>query len=402
MQGGTSMTNGKWHAFIDHEVHVQPTLSGNLQGKSFAVKDVFSVRGHTNSAGNLDWLRTHEPAASHAKVIDQLLSAGAELQGMTLTDELMFSLSGENTHYGTPVNPSAPGRIPGGSSSGSASAVASGAVDFALGTDTAGSVRIPSAYCGIIGFRPSHGAVTLDGVIPLAPSFDTVGWMARDPETLWRVGQALLVPKAAGTPFSRILFEQEAWALTEPGYEEALTDHLRRLESLLPYERISVTLEGLPSWVSTFRTVQGYEIWQEHSAWIEQSQPQFDSAIKERFHWASSIQHTDYILQNAKKDLIQQTMHELLGEDTLLVLPTGPGPAPFPGEDGQYRSRILQLGCIAGLAGLPQITLPLGQLDDCPIGLSVLAGRGQDLKLLKWSHDLFQENLQPNQQHICG
>jgi amidase len=226
--------------------------------------------------------------------------------------------------------------------------------------------------------------------------------MARDPETLWRVGQALLVPKAAAPPFSRILFEQEAWALTEPGYLEALTDHLRRLESLLPYERISVTLERLPSWVSTFRTVQGYEIWQEHSAWIEQSQPQFDSAIKERFHWASSIQHTDYILQNAKKDLIQQTMHELLGEDTLLVLPTAPGPAPFPGEDGQYRSRILQLGCIAGLAGLPQITLPLGQLDDCPIRLSVLAGRGQDLKLLKWSHDLFQEHLQPNQQHICG
>ncbi|NQX62584.1 amidase [Paenibacillus qinlingensis] len=389
------MKSSNRHPFIERDIHVQPTLSGLLKGKTFAVKDVFSVRGHTNSAGNPDWLRTHEIATRHAKVIEQLLDKGAELQGMTLTDELMFSLSGENIHYVTPLNPLAPGRIPGGSSSGSASAVASGFVDFALGTDTAGSVRIPAAYCGIIGFRPSHGAVALEGVIPLAPSFDTVGWMARDTETLLHVGKVLLSSKTASPRFSRVLFDQEAWAMTEPGYLETMTHHLHRLENLFPCEWMTVASEGLPTWVSSFRTVQGYEIWREHSNWIQQTQPDFDPAIKERFDWASSIQQADYIQQSIKKNQIQQAVQELLGEDTILILPTAPGPAPFPGEDGHYRSRILQLGCIAGLAGLPQITLPLGQLDGCPIGLSILAGRGQDLKLLEWSHELFQEYLQP-------
>ena len=127
-----------------------------------------------------------------ARAITCLVEAGASLEGKVHTDELAYSLNGENHFYGTPLNPRAPDRVPGGSSSGSASAVASGACDFALGTDTGGSVRVPASYCGLFGIRPSHGRIPLDGCMPLAPSFDTVGWFARDARLLERVGAVLL------------------------------------------------------------------------------------------------------------------------------------------------------------------------------------------------------------------
>ena len=151
---------------------------------SFALKDVFDVEGVTACAGNPDWLRTHRAATRTAPAVDKLLDAGASLRGLTITDELTLGLNGENFHYGTPTNPAAPDRVSGGSSCGSAAAVAGGLVDFALGTDTGGSVRVPASYCGIFGFRPTHGRVSNAGVVPLAPSFDTVGWFARDPKVL--------------------------------------------------------------------------------------------------------------------------------------------------------------------------------------------------------------------------
>jgi amidase len=164
---------------------------GPLAGRRFAVKDLFAIAGHRACFGNPDWLSTHWAAEATAPVITWLLDAGAALVGTTVTDELAFSLTGENPHYGTPPNPAAPGRVPGGSSSGSASAVAGGLVDFALGTDTGGSVRVPASHCGIFGFRPTHGAVSPAGVLPFSPSFDTVGWFARDADTLAAVGDRL-------------------------------------------------------------------------------------------------------------------------------------------------------------------------------------------------------------------
>ena len=182
-----------WSAFINRDLMVDPpSAEGSLKKLSFAVKDVFAVEGHANAAGNPDWLRTHEPAEKNAEAVDLLLREGARLKGAAHTDELMYSLDGENVHYGTPVNPCAMDKIPGGSSSGSAVAAASGMTHFALGTDTGGSVRIPSSYCGIFGFRPTHGEVSVDGVIPLAKSFDTVGWMSKDIGVLHAAGRVLL------------------------------------------------------------------------------------------------------------------------------------------------------------------------------------------------------------------
>jgi amidase len=173
-------------------VYLPGAATGPLAGLTFAAKDLFDVAGYVACAGNPDWLRTHAPAGKTAPVVQTLLEAGATLMGKTVTDELAFSMSGENIHYGTPINPAAPARIPGGSSSGSASATASKLVDFALGTDTSGSIRVPASYCGLFSLRPTHGRISCQGVIPLAPSFDTVGWVARDATLLQRIGEVLL------------------------------------------------------------------------------------------------------------------------------------------------------------------------------------------------------------------
>lgn len=185
--------DNRYGAFIDPELTVESLGSGILDGLTFAVKDVFAVAGHSSSAGNPDWLHSHHPSTEHAVAVHRLLLSGATLRGAAHTDELMYSLGGENHHFGTPINPRAVGRIPGGSSSGSAVAVASGSVDFALGTDTGGSIRVPSSYCGVYGFRPTHGAVDFQGVIPLSPAFDTIGWMSDRLDVLQKVGEVLLV-----------------------------------------------------------------------------------------------------------------------------------------------------------------------------------------------------------------
>ncbi|MEK8128778.1 amidase [Paenibacillus filicis] len=389
----------EWKAYIKENLIIEPTGSGPLQGLHFAAKDVFAMAGHTNAAGNPDWFRTHHPAARHAEVVRRLLGSGAQLNGMTHTDELMFSLNGENAHYGTPVNPKAPGRIPGGSSSGSAVAVAAGLADFALGTDTGGSVRIPSSYCGIYGIRPTHGLVPMDGVIPLADSFDTVGWMARDAAMLLQVGKSLVPDCPESGEFQRLLFAQEAWEAAEQSCLQVLSGSVKLLESVMPSTWVSMAPNGLAEWVDTFRTIQGYEIWSNHGEWITRHQPQFGPGIKERFEWTSTLRSEDYERQSIVRKQIQTSLTGLLMDDGLLVIPTAPCPAPEIGLEGELmertRSKVMQLSCIAGLSGLPQVTVPFTDMDGRPVGLSFIAGPRSDLRLLRFVRDVVAVLLAP-------
>jgi len=195
---------------------LEPTNSGALDGLNFAVKDLFDLAGTVTGCGNPTWAATHFPAVAHAVVVECLLQAGARCVGKTLTDEFAFSLVGENHFYGTPPNPKAPDRVPGGSSCGSASVVAAGLADFALGTDTAGSVRVPAANCGIPGLRPTWGRISVAGVQPLAPSFDTVGFFAGDLEVLARVAGVLLPSDVAPPPIRRVLMLEQGWNIADP------------------------------------------------------------------------------------------------------------------------------------------------------------------------------------------
>lgn len=388
----------RYQAYVNKNLELEPSGNGNLDDLTFSVKDVFAIKKYLNTAGNPDWYKTHKPAEEHAAVIEKLLFEGATLKGTTHTDELMYSLNGENHHYGTPINPKTPKRIPGGSSSGSAVAVAANLVDFALGTDTGGSVRIPSSYCGIFGFRPTHGLVSLNGVIPLAKSFDTVGWMTRDSLLLQKVGDSILPStdeKDSTSPFKKVILGVEPWKLVDSTVAASFSkglDVLHQVVSNIVEEEM--TVDGLDIWADIFKTLQGKEIWGEHGTWIEKENPHFGPGIKERFAMASEIMQTAFDKALESQLQIQKQMNVLLGKDGILVIPTAPGPAPLKnglsGDLDDYRAKVMQLTCIAGLSGLPQITIPIAQVEGNPVGLSLIANRGQDRRLLQFVASYFQ------------
>ena len=227
-------------AEYDHATHTPSA------GLTFSVKDIFDVAGSRTGFGQPAWLESHPPAASTAPAVASLLGAGARLVGRTICDELTYSLTGQNVHYGTPVNPRCPDRLPGGSSSGAGSAVAGGLCDVGLGSDCAGSVRIPASYCGIYGMRPTHGRIPVDGVCPFAPSFDTVGWMAREAGVLARTGNILLAGTAdAGLPGSvtTIIVARDAFQLAGPSAERSLAASVARLCDAVGQSR-EITVSG--------------------------------------------------------------------------------------------------------------------------------------------------------------
>lgn len=355
---------------------------GPLAGLTFAVKDLIDVAGTVTGGGNPDWRRAHGPAARDAPSVARLLAAGARLLGKTITDELAFSLEGANHHDGTPVNPRCPDRLPGGSSSGSAVAVAAGLVDFALGTDTGGSVRVPAGFCGLFGFRPSHGAVSLDGVLPFAPSYDTVGWFARDGETLRQVGQVLLDAAPAAPP-QRLVLARDAVALCDPDCAAPLLTAARALGAI---GEVAVFDGGPTLWHEAYRVLQGYEVWRSLGGWIEAVRPHFGPSIAPRFADAAGISAALATQFAPLRDTLAAHVAALLPLGTGLVLPTAPGRALLksaPGEEvGRFYSRGLALTSIAGHAGLPQVSLPLVEVEGCPVGLSVIAARGADASLL--------------------
>jgi amidase len=383
-----SIPDDSLNAFCRHtHVALRTSVEGPLSGLTFAAKDIYDIEGHRTGFGSPDWLRTHTPAARTAPVVQKLLEAGADMLGKTHTDELTFSLNGENAHYGTPVNVNAPGRIPGGSSSGSAAAVAGGLVDFALGSDTGGSVRAPASFCGVFGIRPTHGRISLEGACPLARSFDTAGWFARSGDILERVGEMLFAETREEALPKRLLYADDAFDLAGSAASAALRPGLERVSALIgPAERVCVSPQGLKQWLEVFRTLQGFEVWAEHGAWIREARPQLGPGISQRIQWTSTIQAEDAELARKGREEIARRMADLLVNDAVIALPTVPDIAPMRGADPKatedFRARALTLLCIAGLARLPQINLPLGKLNGCPLGLSVIGARHSDMLLL--------------------
>lgn len=374
-------------AFCRHtHVAVAGAGAGPLAGLTFGAKDIYDIAGHKTGFGNPDWLNSHSPATYTAPVVATLLAAGADLLGKTQTDELTYSLNGENAHYGTPVNVRAPGRIPGGSSSGSAAAVAGGLVDFALGSDTGGSVRAPASFCGIYGIRPTHGRVSLAGACALAPSFDTAGWFARDAVLLERVGRVLLGPEQASRPGAALL-AQDALGLLDAAAVAALQPALARMREVLgALQPVTVSREGLPQWFQAFRILQGAEIHAQLGDWVARVQPKLGPGVRERMQWVATISVEDVARAQAVRDVARQRMRVLLAEHAVLVLPTVPDIAPLCNTAAaaldDFRARAMSLLCIAGLAGLPQVSLPLATLHGCPLGVSLVAAPGADALLL--------------------
>ena len=372
-------------AFCEHEgsgVRIAGRGSGPLRGVTFAAKDLFAVAGHRCCCGNPDWLRTHDPATVTATAIELLVDGGATLVGKTTTDELAYSILGINHWYGAPPNPAAPDRISGGSSSGSASATAAGDVDVALGTDTAGSIRVPASWCGIAGIRPTHGAVPMDGVVPLAPSFDTCGWLARDTAMLERVGDVLLPDDSTPLPH-RIVTIDELWALALGPVQRVVR---RCLDTTVDAEPTSDPFFVGRDDTETFRVLQGIQVREQHAAWIQECAPAFGPDIGARLRSLDTLTIDDVAPHLAR----QQEIRDHLTRSTMeavIAIPTTSGPAPHrsaPSDQiARVRPSILRLTCLASLAGLPQVTVPAGRVDGGPVGVSLIGPPGSDRALLR-------------------
>jgi amidase len=376
-------------------VELAGAAEGPLAGLEFAVKDLYDVAGATTGYGNPDWARTHAPAAATAPVVLALLQAGAMLRGKTKTVELAYGLTGENVWYGTPVNPAAPDRFPGGSSCGSAAAVGAGLVDFALGSDTGGSVRIPASYCGIFGIRPSWGAVNLTGACPLGPSFDTAGWFAGRASVLRRVGEVVLPPGGNG-PLGPLLKVQEAWINAVPQTAAALTVALGGAERVLGHAlSINLVPETLDQLYENFRAAQAEEAWASLGSWVEAIRPKFGPGVGERFAAAKATDPLHAAAARRFREAFRMRMKALLAGGAVLAYPTSPIPAPKldVGLEAQQaiRERTMGVTAIAGLAGLCEVTLPVAKVDGAPVGLSLVAAPGRDHALLALAERVAEE-----------
>ena len=376
------------NAFVPGEmITVAPIREGKLSALTFAVKELYDVKGIVTGAGNPQWKNTHPAAQTTAPAVELLLNEGATLIGKTISDEMAFSLDGENAHYGTPLNTQCPDRIPGGSSSGSAAAVAGGLVDFALGTDTAGSMRIPASYCGIYGFRPTHGAISLQGVHPMAPSFDAAGWFARTPEMLARVGSVLLGSEIPEFKVDKFVIACDLFDTKDASIASKYAAFIQKLSEL----RVEVveTELGKPdfsTWIDALRNIQWWELNQAHGAWISRNLDAFGEEIRGRLEKIASVTRNEMEEKRlVRKQLINQ-IENLISPGILIVFPTAPGIAPLKGRpiDEARASRVntLRHTCIAAVAGLPQVSMPLIEQDGCPLGISFLGARGQDGQLL--------------------
>ncbi len=361
---------------------------GPLVGLAFAAKDLFDVAGYPTSSGSPHMLAMSGIKTRTAPTVQRLLDAGARLVGKTITDELAFSLSGKNAHFGTPVNGGAPDRIPGGSSSGSASAVSNRLCDFALGTDTGGSVRGPASHCGLFGIRPTHGRVSLEGCHDLAPSFDTCGYFARDGATFLRVGEVLLGSDPAPlAPSPRVLLAADAFGLLDRAVLDALAPARRRIEAVLgAAEERTVARDGFTALYWAMRYIQSREAWTVDGPMIERYRPPLGPGVADRFEFSRQVTEQQVTEALAIRSVFRERLGALLGRDGVLILPTMPDVAPLLSESEEalndYRNNALKLLCLSVLSGLPQVSMPLASRLGAPLGISLMGPAGSDLSLV--------------------
>ncbi|TRY30126.1 amidase [Aliiglaciecola sp. M165] len=376
------------------------TPSKHLQGWSLAVKDVIDVAKLPTGAGNPKWEQTHVVPSQHADVVNALLQSGAIVTCKTITDELAYSLNGQNIHFPTTMNCLDEDRLCGGSSSGSAVAVGNFKARLGLGTDTGGSIRVPASYNGLVGFRPTHGAISRKGVVPLAPSFDTLGWITKDIDDAISVGKVLL----GNTPEPSI-------ELKKPVIFDCLVemcDFKAEFNSFVTniFGQSVATCSSLSSLAmeiaaEAFRVLQGREIWQQHGQWISKHEPKFAQDVKQRFEWSSKLTKPQELAACDQQQRFNQQLKQILTEGHFVVLPTTPGAAPLKNADknelANYRNKLMMFTCTSGLSGCPQLHLPIFKKDKEAYGISLLGAKHSDQKLLQLGKQIMENYIGTSQ-----
>ena len=314
-------------AFVPHDLTapIAGAAKGPLTGLTVAVKDMYDIAGSRTGGGSPVWLDKHAPAKRHAAPVRKFLAAGATVIGKTVCDEFFFSLTGANAHYGTPLNPRAPARMPGGSSAGSAAATAAGVCDFALGSDTGGSVRVPASFCGIYGIRVTLGRVDMTGAMDMAPSFDAAGWFASGPGVFRRVGKVLLEGPHKLVPVRKLVVLDDAFAQADAEVAALLAAALEAMAADLPQPiHVAIASGGLDSWREVFRVMQAHEVWQTYGDFVTANRPRLGPGIWERMQFAAVVTERDFAGASKERARIRAHVRKLAQPGTLLALPSAP------------------------------------------------------------------------------
>ena len=383
-------------AFVrDNHIAISGLEEGPLAGLTFGIKDVFEIVGSTYSNGHPEWLKTHEPADFTASIVTNMLEAGADLVGKTMCDELLFSLSGENWHYGSPINPHDPRRYCGGSSSGTVAAVAGGLADFAIGTDCLGSIRVPPSYTGLLGIRASIGRISTDGQTPYSDTLDSSGFVAEDPEIFRKVSDVLLGEDEVKTDFKKLFIAEDSFNSVNQDVQEALkpaVDHIKSFFDKVTFGKISNT--SLENWTDTLQAIQEYEVWESFGGWAKKHRPIFSDSIGERLQRASQVTLSEYKTALAEREEIIEEVKQVIDDETVLCVPSTASVAPLrtssDEEINENRAQTSKLLCVSPLTGMPQINLPLAEKEEVPLGISLLSTANSDQELVHLATEIMK------------
>lgn len=372
----------------DNHIAIKGRENGQLANYKFAAKDVFKIKGSTWGNGHPDWLENSGPDEFTTTAILNLLDQGADLVGKTVCDELCYSISGENWHYGSPLNAADTRRLAGGSSSGSAAATAAGLVDFALGSDCLGSVRIPASYNGVIGMRPTYKRIENDGEVPYCESMDVLGYFASEKEVFQNVSAILMEEDHKKTIFNKLYVLEDAFEIVDSEVKEAFTEMINEIgDELGEIKQVRIAPEGLDYWVKeVFQIVQGYEVWDSYGGFVNKYQPRLSPGPKERLEKASKITRESYLKAKEKQEEFRQRISGMLADGAIFILPTASSIAPLKStsleEINRLRAQSSKLLIISALSGIPQLTLPLLELEGVPLGLSLMSAQNTDRALI--------------------
>ena len=357
------------------------SYNGNLKNLKFVLKDMCDVKNIKTSCGNPDFYKACEPAKKHAEFLSNILSEGAILEGITICDEFFYSVIGENSHYGTPKNLNAPNCVPGGSSSGSAAALTTDLFDFSIGSDTGGSVRVPASFCGLLGIRPTHGRINANGVYPMAPSFDTIGWFSNNIKTFQKIGEVLLDKNEnENITFNQFVIAEDLLELVDTDIKNQFNSYYKELHPNIKHIRLSKFSKS--EIADNFRILQAGEIKEHVIPWIEKNKPKISLEINSRIEMASEILPLEIDAAKTFRQEIISEINNSLPEGDIAIFPTTPFSAPKCGQSdqdlGSDRKKIMEMTSIAGMTSRPQISIPKFKGKTGPVGISILGWQYSD------------------------
>ena len=361
------------------------SYNGRLKNLKFVLKDMCDIKNIKTSCGNPDFYKACEPAKKHAEFLSNILSEGAILEGITICDEFFYSVIGENSHYGTPKNLNAPNCVPGGSSSGSAAALTTNLFDFSIGSDTGGSVRVPASFCGLLGIRPTHGRIKSNGVYPMAPSFDTIGWFSNNIKTFQKIGEVLLNKNEnENITFNQFVIAEDLLELVDTDIKNQFNSYYKELHPNIKHIRLSKFSKS--EIADNFRILQAGEIKEHVIPWIEKNKPKISLEINSRIEMASEILPLEIDAAKTFRQEIISEINNSLPEGDIAIFPTTPFSAPKCGQSdqdlGSDRKKIMEMTSIAGMTSRPQISIPKFKGKTGPVGISILGWQYSDEVLL--------------------